>query len=340
VYQNHSVSDHVPEVNGVSTSGHLPHLKSLNPDMRLLLARLERVANAEATVLITGESGTGKGVLAEAVHRLSPRQSGPFVALNCAALPEGLLESELFGHEKGAFTGAARQRVGRFELAQGGTLFLDEVGTAPAKVQLRLLRVLQERSFERVGGEQTLAADVRVVAATNADLRAEVDKGCFREDLYYRLNVVALQVPPLRRRLEDLPDLAGRMVLRAAKRNRRPIRGWTPETLKILGTYPWPGNVRQLENAIESMVVLADGSVLRPQDVPEEIRFWRLESDPSEENIPLREAKMRFERRFLRRSLKRHRGVISQVAESLGMSRKNLYTKLESLEIDYNTYRV
>lgn len=316
-----------------------PLLHSANAEMRLLFERLTRVAPAEATVLVTGESGTGKGVLARALHRLSRRRDGPFVALNCAALPEGLLESELFGHEKGAFTGAGRQRAGRFELARGGTLFLDEIGTAEAKVQLRLLRVLQERTFERVGGEETLQADVRVVAATNADLRARVGEGLFREDLYYRLNVVRLAVPPLRRRLEDLPVLVEGMVRRAAAHNRRPPPGLAAQTLKILAAYPWPGNVRQLENAVESMVVLADGPLLQPGDVPDEIRHWRLEADPAEEEMPFREAKLRFERRLLHRCLKRHRGVISQAAESLGMSRKNLYTKLESLDIDYDTYR-
>jgi DNA-binding NtrC family response regulator len=308
--------------------------------MRLLLERLSRIAAASATVLIEGESGTGKEVVARALHRWSPRRDGPFVRLSCASLPEGVLESELFGHERGAFTGAVRQRPGRFELADGGTLLLDEIGAADAKVQLRLLRVLQEHEFERVGGTETLRVDVRVVAATNVDLKAEVRQGRFREDLYYRLSVVPVRLPALRERREDIPLLIEHFLAEAAARNGSPVRSIAGPAVERLQAYPWPGNVRELENVIEQMVVLAAGERLTLADIPAEIADWR---EPGEEPaagpVSFHEARALFERRYLCDALRRHRGVIAQVADAIGMSRKNLYMKLDNLEIDYDRFR-
>ncbi|MEW6751038.1 MAG: sigma-54 dependent transcriptional regulator [Candidatus Latescibacterota bacterium] len=311
-----------------------------SPGMLAVLAQVEELATTSATVLIQGESGTGKGMVARALHARSPRRRSPFVDLNCAALPEGLLESELFGHEKGAFTGAAERRLGRFELAEGGTLFLDEIGAADPRVQMRLLRVLQEREFERVGGSRTLAVDVRIVAATNADLREEVRKGAFREDLYYRLSVVPIHLPPLRERREDIPALVTHFVTQAALRNGRPVRQVDEEALARLQAYPWPGNVRQLENVVERMVILGRQPSLTVADIPEEIAEWRCEAAPSDLDLcSYQQARILFERRFLCAALRRHHGVISQVAEAIGMSRKNLYMKLEHLQIDYERYR-
>jgi two-component system NtrC family response regulator/two-component system response regulator HydG len=239
--------------------------------MRRVFEIVDQVAPSKATVLITGESGTGKELIANALHQRSPRANGPFIKLHCAALAETLLESELFGHEKGAFTGALARKEGRFELAHGGTLFLDEIGEISPAIQVKLLRFLQEHEFERVGGTQTIKVDVRVVAATNRNLAAEVANGNFREDLYYRLNVVALEMPALRDRRDDVPALAQFFLLRYAKENGKAIDGFTPETLALLRAYDWPGNVRELENAVERAVVLSSGSVLEARALPPQV---------------------------------------------------------------------
>ncbi|MBN64287.1 MAG: hypothetical protein CME20_23240 [Gemmatimonadetes bacterium] len=322
------------------TTRQSPAVKFITEDAEVirLLAQADRIAGSAATVLITGESGTGKEVLAQRLHDHSSRCGAPLVRLNCAALAEGVLESELFGHEKGAFTGAVRQRPGRFEQANGGTLFLDEIGAADLRVQLRLLRVLQEREFERVGGTETLRVDVRVIAATNVDLRQEVAKGTFREDLFYRLNVVPLALPPLRRRKGDIRLLVEHFMRRVASRSGCAVHEIDAGALDLLRAYPWPGNVRQLENAVERMVLLAGGAVLRRADVPEEILYAE-EDESEEEGQGFKEARNAFERRFLCAALHRHRGVISQVAEAVGLSRKSLYAKLEHLDIDYQCYR-
>jgi DNA-binding NtrC family response regulator len=229
------------------------------------------MAPVSSTVLIQGESGTGKELVAKAVHDLSPRRGRPFIAVNCAALPESLLESELFGHEKGAFTGAAERRLGRFELADTGTIFLDEIGEIPASVQVKLLRVLESRAFFRVGGVQPIKVDVRVLAATNRSLRDAVSLGEFRDDLYYRLNVLNIYLAPLRERREDIPLLVRRFIRELAKAHDRTFRGIAPEAMERLINAPWPGNVRQLRNLIESMVVLAPGSEIRASDIPADI---------------------------------------------------------------------
>ncbi len=242
-----------------------------SPVLRKLLQLVARVAASETSVLILGESGTGKEMVARAIHRQSQRASAPFVAINCAAITETLLESELFGHEKGAFTGAVAQKKGKLELAEGGTVFLDEIGELAAPLQAKLLRVLQQREFERVGGTRTWKLNVRVIAATNRDLLAEVRRGAFREDLYHRLNVVALHVPPLRDRSEDIPALASSFLERASARCRRRVTRISPEALAHLKAYPWPGNVRELENAIERAVVLGESEEVLPEDLPETV---------------------------------------------------------------------
>jgi Nif-specific regulatory protein len=239
--------------------------------LQKVMQMARRVAASDASVLLLGESGTGKEMVANAIHHLSPRAGRPFVAINCAALTETLLESELFGHEKGAFTGAAAQKKGKLEMAEGGTVFLDEIGELAAPLQAKLLRVLQQREFERVGGTRTMKLDLRLIAATNRDLAAEVRRGAFREDLYHRLNVVALQLPSLRDRSEDIPALAAHFFEKAAARSARRVRGISPEALAHLTAYPWPGNVRELENAIERAVVLGQSEMLLAEDLPETV---------------------------------------------------------------------
>ena len=236
-----------------------------------VLVKIEQMAPVSSTVLVQGESGTGKELVARAIHELSPRAGKPFIAVDCAAIPDTLLESELFGHEKGAFTGAAERRLGRFELADTGTIFLDEIGDIPASTQVKLLRVLENRAFFRVGGTQPIKVDVRVVAATNRNLRDAVQLGEFRDDLYYRLSVLNIYLPPLRERREDIPLLLRRFIREFARAHDRPFRGITPEALERLVAAPWPGNVRQLRNLVESMVVLAPGNEIRASDIPPDV---------------------------------------------------------------------
>ncbi|MEX0691105.1 MAG: sigma-54 dependent transcriptional regulator [Gemmatimonadales bacterium] len=243
-----------------------------SPAVQEVLVKIEQMAPVTSTVLIEGESGTGKELVAQAMHTLSPRRNQPFIAVSCAALPETLLESELFGHEKGSFTGAAERRLGRFELADGGTLFLDEVGEMPPSVQVKLLRVLESRQFFRVGGTQPIRVDVRVIAATNRGVKQAVVDGAFRDDLYYRLNVLNIYLPPLRERKMDIPLLIRTFVADFAKAHGREFRGITPDAMEILVNAHWPGNVRQLRNLIESMVVLAPGREIRPSDIPSDVR--------------------------------------------------------------------
>jgi len=236
-----------------------------------VLVKIEQMAPVSSTVLVEGESGTGKELVAQAIHHLSPRRSGPFIAVNCAALPDTLLESELFGHEKGAFTGAAERRLGRFELANGGTIFLDEIGEIPPALQVKLLRVLESRSFFRLGGTQPIRVDVRVIAATNRSLKEAIAVGDFRDDLFYRLNVLNIYLPPLRERRTDIPVLIRRFVRDLATEHGRVFKGITPEAMQILIDAQWPGNVRQLRNLVESMVVLAPGREIRPSDIPTDV---------------------------------------------------------------------
>ena len=297
-----------------------------SPEMAELLEMISYVAPTEATVLITGESGTGKELVAETLHRNSDRNTKPLIKVNCAALAENLLESELFGHEKGAFTGADRRRDGTFMQADGGTLFLDEIGETSAPMQVKLLRVLQEGELQRVGGDQTIRVDVRIIAATNRDLEKEVEQGSFREDLYYRLNVVTIEVPPLRRRQGDIELLAESFIARFAEKNRRSVESVSREFIEHLTAYPWPGNVRELENAIERGVILMRGTHLTEKSLPLAVQKHIQEHPQSAGTKPatLQEA----EKELIVQTLKETGGNKSEAARRLGITRKTLQNKL------------
>ena len=293
--------------------------------MRDVVALVQRIAASTASVLITGESGTGKELIARGIHYNSPRASGPFIGVNLAAVPEGLIESELFGHERGAFTGAAARKDGRFSLADGGTLFLDEIGEISPSVQVKLLRFLQEHEFERVGGTQTIRVDVRVIAATNRNLVEEVAKGRFREDLYYRLNVVALEMPPLRDRKSDIPALAKFFLDRYLQENAKALDGFAPETLELLMAYDWPGNVRELENAVERAVVLAAGPLIEPRHLPPNVRPRTTPAGmPIIPGATLRD----LERYAILETLRATGGSTSKAAELLGISVRTIQYRL------------
>jgi DNA-binding NtrC family response regulator len=306
------------------------------PKMRAIFSQIQKVAETDLSVLVRGESGTGKELVAQAIHQRSPRAQRPFVAVNCAAISRELVESELFGHEKGAFTGANARRIGRFEAAEGGTIFLDEIGDMPLETQGKVLRVLEERSLERVGGNKSIQVDVRVVAATHRDLEADVLRGAYRQDLYYRLKVVELLVPPLRERLEDLPALVDRFLERIAARLGREKRVVSAEAMARLATHAWPGNVRELRHAIEQAAVLASGSEIDVDDLPIASRAGASSGSPSARpsgsfSEAKRNAVDAFERAFLSDALKRHGGNISQTAEAIGMVRQSLQQKLKEL---------
>jgi len=300
-----------------------------HPDMIRIYQLLTQIAETPATVLITGESGTGKELIARAVHRRSPRRDQPFVALNVAAIPDTLLESELFGHEKGAFTGAHARKLGKFELAHGGTVFLDEIGSLRLDLQTRLLRVLQEREVERIGGTRPVAVDVRILAATNVNLRQAVRDRAFREDLFYRLNVVPLHVPPLRERREDIPLLVEHFVRKVARECRREMRGVSAGALDVLTRYDWPGNVRELENVIHRAVVLAREPVLHLQDIPLDVALPETGARLAEDTgLPLRDACEQFERQYVLRVLERVGWNVSRGARLLGVHRNTVLVKL------------
>ncbi|MCW5206026.1 sigma-54-dependent Fis family transcriptional regulator [Desulfobulbus sp. F5] len=306
-----------------------------SPPMQALWEMILQVAPTEATVLISGDSGTGKELVASALHYKSLRKDGPFIKVNCAALSENLLESELFGHEKGAFTGADRRREGCFVQAQHGTLFLDEIGETTPAMQAKLLRVLQEHEVQRVGGQDIISIDVRIVTATNRDLEMEVQEGRFREDLYYRLNVVTLDVPSLQERRSDIPLLTDFFIRRCAKRNKRKVRGLTPKCMDVLTRYPWPGNVRELENAIERCVILTRGEYLNVDGLPLAVQRWVSMnlSHESEEDLPqgtLKEAELHL----ITRTLEETGGNKSEAARRLAITRKTLLNKLKKYGLD------
>jgi DNA-binding NtrC family response regulator len=293
--------------------------------MRKVFDTMGRVAPTKASILITGESGVGKELIADAIHELSPRKGKPLIKVHCAALSAGLLESELFGHEKGAFTGASSRRRGRFELANEGSLFLDEIGEIEQSIQIKLLRVLQEREFERVGGEETIETDVRIITATNKDLKAEIEKGNFREDLYFRLNVVNICIPPLRERKDDIPLLAASFLKEFAQENGKVIEGIHDKARSKLYAYEWPGNIRELRNCMESAVVMCRGTVITEEDLPPALR-----AAGNEEwiRIPMGTNLEEAERLVIRDTLSYYKGNKSKTSDALGIGRKTLNRKL------------
>ena len=304
----------------------------MTPAMREIFGIVRRVAKTDATVLVQGESGTGKELLARAIHGNSRRKSRPFVAINCGAIPESLLESELFGHEKGAYTGAHIQRKGKLEAADGGTLFLDEIGEMSVPLQVKLLRFLQERQIERVGGRDLISVDVRVIAATNKDLKAELQAGRFREDLYYRLSVVNMKLPPLRDRGEDIVLIANAFLRRSCQEHRRKLR-FSSAALETLTRHPWPGNIRELENTVERAVIMADGRFIEATDLGIEVVSL-------DANLPsLKETRGRAEREALVEALIKTRGNISQAAKHLGVSRPTFHGLLDKFQVNAREFR-
>lgn len=299
-----------------------------SPKMRELFETLAMVAPTDATVLLLGESGTGKEVVAKAIHQNSPRKDRPLVKVSCAALPETLLESELFGHERGAFTGAVSRKRGRFELAQGGTLFLDEIGEMPPSTQVKLLRVLQEREFEPLGSERTLQVDVRIIAATHRDLDEEVARGRFREDLFWRLNVVSVPIPPLRERKEDIPLLAEHFLKVYREKNRKTVLGFTPQVINLFLRYHWPGNVRELENVVERSVILTKEDRIGVETLPPPLQEL-LERRPEGPEIRVGLSLKEVEREMIAQTLRETRGNRTRAAAILGISRKTLLNKIK-----------
>jgi DNA-binding NtrC family response regulator len=297
-------------------------------EMQKLYRLIAQVARTATTVLITGESGTGKELIARAIHRQGPRRDKPFVPVNPAALTESLVESELFGHEKGAFTGAWQRKLGRFELAQAGTLFLDEISSLKPELQAKLLRVLQEREFERVGGTRAIRLDARVIVATNVDLKQAVAEGRFREDLYYRINVMPITVPPLRERREDVPLLVRHFIQKSNQQHNRRVEGLAPEALAVLGEYAWPGNVRELQNVIERLVGLVEGPVIGLSDLPLDLLLPDERPGQRPPGYSLNEARDEFERQIALRILERVRWNVSEAARILGVHRNSLKVKL------------
>jgi DNA-binding NtrC family response regulator len=309
-----------------------PNIVARSSKMQEVLALAERVAATPSTVLIGGESGVGKDLIARLIHERSSRASGPFIKINSTAIPENLLESELFGYEKGAFTGASTSKPGKFELADKGTLFLDEIGDIPLTIQVKLLRVLQEREFERLGGTRTIKVDVRLIAATNRDLRNALEQGTFREDLYYRLNVVPIDIPPLREHKEDIPDLVNLFLSQLAQKSQHKLEGIKPEALRKLMDFHWPGNVRELENIVERACALATGPFIGPNDVqmdhvPDRNHFGRAALLPEGKTLD------QWEDELIREAYRRANGNKSEAARMLGLSRNALRYRLEKIGI-------
>jgi len=325
VLQHRAMQEELEKKRGFS------NIIGVSQEMRKIYEVVRQVAPTKASVLITGESGVGKELIADAIHNLSNRKDKPFIKVHCAALSESLLESELFGHEKGAFTGAISRKRGRFELAHMGTIFLDEIGEINQSVQIKILRVLQEKKFERVGGEETIEVDVRIISATNRDLKAEIAAGRFREDLYYRLNVVNIHIPPLRERKEDIPLLVAAFLKEFARENGKQIEGIDARARAALYNYTWPGNVRELRNCIESAVVLCKGQYITLEDLPPVLRSG---ADENYVKISLGTPLEEAEREIIQANLSYFRGNKSKTAEVLGIGRKTLHRKLKEYGLE------
>ncbi len=313
---------------------------AISPKMREVFRIMSKVAAVDATVLISGESGTGKELVARAIHRRSSRAAGPFVAVNCSAIPHELIEAEFFGHEKGAFTDARAARAGKFELASGGTLFLDEIGDLALDAQAKLLRALQEREVTRVGGTRSTPVDTRVIAATNKDLERAIGKGEFREDLYWRINVVSIKLPPLRERTEDLPLLLDHLLERFRRELKLGVKAISPEARQLLSLYQWPGNVREVENTLCRAMVLCDGAVLTPSDLPPRIRGGSgagvgTDKEPDHRKLAdaVKQTAERLEKMLIASRLAEHHGNRTATAESLGISRKTLFNKMREYNL-------
>lgn len=304
-----------------------------SPAMRELVVRIQQVAPTNSGVLIMGENGTGKELAARAIHRNSKRSSQPFVQVNCAAIPEELIESELFGHERGAFTGAIASTQGKFEQADGGTILLDEIGDMSLRTQSKVLRVLEEREFTRVGGSKHIKTNVRVIAATNKDLSAEVKTGNFREDLFYRLNVIPIYVPPLRERIEDIPLLTTYFLTRYCRENGKRDKKISQEAMTLLQSYKWPGNIRELKNVIERLVIMAPSDIIKASDLPDNLT----QQPTSVSSIKLKEARNDFERRFILQALRLNNWNITDTAAQLGIERTNLHRKMRQHNISRET---
>ncbi len=319
-----------PPRRGIESQFEYANMVGASATMRQLYEQISQVARTNATALLRGESGTGKELVARAIHQNSPRAAMPFVKVNCAALPEALFESELFGHERGAFTGALARKKGRFELAAGGTLFLDEIGELAPTTQAKLLRALQFREFERLGGTQTLRTDVRIVAATNADMERMIAGGAFREDLYYRINIFTITLPPLRERSADIPALAEYFLVKLAGEHHRKIGRISSGALELLEHYPWPGNVRELENAIERAVVVCDGSVIQERHLPAALQ----QQAPAKQRLTLAIAVEQLERQLVEEALRDEGGNVAAAARALGTTERILRYKARKLGID------
>lgn len=309
--------------------------------IKKVCALIEKVSETDSTILILGESGTGKELVARTIHYNSPRKSKPLIPINCGAIPENLLESELFGHEKGAFTGASSTRIGRFELADGGTVFLDEIGEMSPTLQVKLLRVLQQREFERVGGTKTIKVDVRIIAATNINLEKAVAEGRFREDLYYRLNVIPIAIPPLRERLEDIPLLAEHFLNHFNRSKKKQMKGFSPEAMDFLLSYRWPGNIRELENLIERLIILKGEGIIDSEDLPEKIMTVRGSDSIACISIPdsginLKDMVEEFENNLIVQALQKAQGVKNRAAQLLSLNRTTLVEKLKKKKLDYH----
>ncbi len=313
-----------------------------SPQIQHVFKIIDRVADTPSTVLISGESGTGKELVAAALHEGSSRRARPLIKISCAAIPKDLMESELFGYERGAFTGAVTSKPGRFELADSGTLFLDEIGEVPLEMQVKLLRALQESEFERVGGIKTTKVDVRLIAATNRNLEEEIEAGRFRKDLFYRLNVVPLHLPPLRERIDDIAPLASHFIERYNAKLNKKIEGISPEALDLLRAYPWPGNIRELENLMERVLLFADGPTIESRDLPEAVRVGASEAhegsvtihaEPGETPLKdlVRQRQAEIERSFIKKALEKTEGNVTRAAKLLQISRKSLQTKMKEL---------
>ncbi len=321
------------------------NLSGQSQEIQRLREQIDKVAPTDAWVLITGDNGTGKEIVARSLHKRSKRAKKPMIAVNCAAIPEELIESELFGHEKGSFTGAEKTHIGKFELAHKGTLFMDEIGDMSMKTQSKILRILQEQSFERIGGRKSIQVDVRLIVATNKDLRHEIDRGRFREDLFYRLNVFPLHVPRLRDRVEDIPLLLNEFIENLCQENGfKPVH-FSQEMIDILKKYDWPGNVRELKNFTERMLIMYPGQSIGPEHLPPEIMDYNSndhagqEKQTAEEVVDFKAARAKFERKFLTQKFQEFQGNVSRLAEAIGLERSYLHRKLKAYGIHQNGER-